>query len=134
MRRKKKPEITNPVFTDAQISSSNILSVIIFSFKDFLDWWYVQMPIVYMLYLKRISTVVNDRLSITTLLKTFHIPWHRDYKLVGYFVGITARLLYLPIAILIYLTAVIAVILLLVFWIVVPMLSIILLILTPLIK
>ncbi|WKZ31280.1 MAG: hypothetical protein QY318_00705 [Candidatus Dojkabacteria bacterium] len=132
MRRK--AEITNPVFTDAAIPSDNIFVVISFTVRDFLDWWFVQMPVVYIGFLRRLSSVINDQLSITLLLKTFFTPWHRDKSFVGYFIGIAVRLIYLPIALLIYFSVIILSTLGVFLWIAMPMIAIILIVLTPLIR
>lgn len=131
---RKKAEITNPVFTDADIPSDNLTVVIAFTARDFLDWWFVQMPVVYISFLRRLSTVLNDKLSITLLLKTFFVPWHRDNSFVGYIVGFVMRLLYLPIALIIYFSVVIGATLGVFLWIAMPMIAGILIILTPLIR
>lgn len=131
---KRKPQITNPVFTDAEIPSDNLFVVLSFTVKDFLDWWFVQMPIVYLNYLRRLSTLLNDQLSISLLLRTFFTPWHRDSKPVGYFMGIVMRIIYLPIALMIYFSVVISSTLGVFLWIAMPMIALILILLTPLIR
>jgi hypothetical protein len=53
--------------------------------------------------LGRISVLLDDNLSITLLLKNFFLPWHRDFSFIGYVFGILIKILYLPIAVGIYL-------------------------------
>jgi hypothetical protein len=80
--------------------------ILVYSFQNFLRWWYVKMPIWHLKRLARLSVVVDDQFSISLLLSNFFIPWHRDYSLIGIFFGIVMKLLYLPIAITIYLISV----------------------------
>lgn len=80
------------------VKMSNAAGFFAFSFQDFLHWWYKeQIPYVIRV-LKRILVLVDDRLSISLLLKTFFVPWHRDNTAVGYGVGIIVRLFFIPIA------------------------------------
>lgn len=92
----------------------------IYSVQDFLKWWYVQMPLWHLRRLARLSTVVDDFLSISILLRNFFVPWHRDYSVIGYFFGILIKLLYLPIAIVIYLLVILFQIVLIVGWFILP--------------
>lgn len=80
--------------------------ILVYSFQNFLRWWYVKMPIWHLKRLARLSVVVDDQFSISLLLSNFFIPWHRDYSLIGIFFGIVMKLLYLPIAITIYLISI----------------------------
>ena len=66
--------------------------------NDFLKWWYIQMPIWHLRTLKRILVVLDDNLSFSLLLRNFFLPWHRDKNILGYFVGITSKIFYLPLA------------------------------------
>lgn len=129
-----KPQVINPVFTDADLGRYNsIISLSVFHFYDFFDWWYVRMPIQYIRQLSRVMLVLNDQFSISLLIKTFFVPWHRDAKFVGYFMGIAMRLIYIPVALIIYLTVMILAIIFVIFWILLPMITIIFIILTPII-
>ena len=83
------------------------------------------MPIFYLNKIERISIVVSDQLSITILLKNFFLPWKRHRTLVGYFVGIIVKILYLPIAILIYLTTILAYAIIVLIWLLLPPITIV---------
>jgi len=72
-------------------------------FKQFFIWWYIKMPIWHLMMLGRISTLVDDNFSISLLIKNILLPWRRDYSLIGYVVGISIKVVYLPIAIVAYL-------------------------------
>ena len=95
-------------------------AILLYSFRDFLRWWYVKMPIWHLRKLNRLSIVADDYLSLSTLFKTFFIPWHRDYSVMGILFGIVMRLLYLPIATAIYLVIVIFYILIILLWLFLP--------------
>jgi hypothetical protein len=81
----------------------NLLVVFTYTIKEFLYWWYIRMPLWHLRMLARISTLVDDNLSISLLLKNFFLPWHRDFSFIGYTFGILIKLVYLPIAIIGYL-------------------------------
>lgn len=130
--RKLNPQTINPVFTDADLSRYNsLLTLSLFHFYDFFDWWYVRMPIQYILHLSRLMQMVNDQFSISLLIKTFFTPWHRDAKFIGYFMGIAMRIIYIPIATVIYLLTFITSLTLIILWILLPMITIIFIIITP---
>lgn len=99
-------------------------AVLLYSLQDFLRWWYIKMPIWHLRQLNRLSLVVDDYLSLSVLLKTFFIPWHRDYSFMGFLFGIVMRLLYLPIATAIYLLIVTFYLLIIIFWLVLPIATI----------
>jgi hypothetical protein len=88
--------------------------------NDFLKWWYIQMPIWHLRTIKRIIIVLDDNLSFSLLLRNFFLPWHRDRNILGYFVGITSKLIYLPIALIIILTLTLTYVIFLIFWILLP--------------
>lgn len=114
-------QASNPVFTEEDLSSSpNILNYASFTIRDLFYWWYIQMPIYYVKKLDRISTVISDQLSILILLRHFFLPWKRHKAAVGYFIGITIKLLYLPIAITLYLVGMAICISLFLFWLLIP--------------
>ena len=83
----------------------NYLLVLSYSVKDFFSWWYVKMPLWHLRMLRRISILADDNLSMTLLMKNLFIPWHRDASLIGYVFGLTIKILYLPLALLVYLLA-----------------------------
>ena len=76
--------------------------ILVYFIQDFLNWWYVKMPIRHLKILGRISVLVDDNLSMSLLFKNFFVPWHRDNSLIGYFFGFLVKIFYLPIALLIY--------------------------------
>lgn len=88
--------------------------------QNFLNWWYVQMPIWHLRTLRRIIIVLDDNLSFSLLLTHFFLPWHRDKNALGYLVGITSKIVYLPVAFAIITIAVITYILFIFFWLLLP--------------
>lgn len=88
--------------------------------NDFLKWWYVQMPIWHLRTIKRIAIILDDNLSFSLLLRNFFLPWHRDRNILGYFVGITSKIIYLPIALAIILAVTTTYILFTLFWLLLP--------------
>ena len=66
--------------------------------------------------LKRLTIVVDDYLSFSLLLNHFFMPWHRDYSAIGYLFGIVMKVLYLPIAFLAFLTAILMYLIVIIFW------------------
>ena len=99
--------------------------IFLFFIQDFLNWWYVKMPLRHLRKFGRLSTVFDDNLSITLLIGTFFVPWHRDKSIMGYLFGILIRLLYLPIAISIYSITMIVSFVLIVIWLLLPLVAII---------
>jgi hypothetical protein len=83
----------------------NYLLVLSYSIKEFFYWWYIKMPLWHLRMLRRISILADDNLSMTLLMKNFFIPWHRDTSLIGYVFGLIIKMIYLPLAILVYLLA-----------------------------
>jgi len=95
-------------------------TIFLYSFQDFLRWWYVKMPIWHLRELNRIATVVDDQLSLSLLAKTFFVPWHRDYSAMGFLFGIIMRIVYLPIALAIFLVIFFAYLGFIVIWLILP--------------
>ena len=88
--------------------------------REFLNWWYVKMTVWHLRMLVRISTILDDNLSISLLLKNFFLPWHRDFSFIGYVFGILIKIVFLPIAILIYLLFTLLYFLLICIWLLLP--------------
>jgi hypothetical protein len=88
--------------------------------NDFLKWWYIQMPIWHLRTLKRVIVVLDDNLSFSLLLRNFFLPWHRDKNILGYIVGISSKLFYLPIALTLILTISTAYLIFIIFWLLLP--------------
>lgn len=97
-----------------------ILSIIGYSSKEFLKWWYVKMIVWHLQMLGRVSTIFDDYMSISLLLRNFFLPWHRDYSFIGYTFGILIKLLFLPLATIAYLFVCLGYILLILVWILLP--------------
>ncbi len=95
-------------------------AIFLYFIQDFLRWWYVRMPIWHLRRLARISVVVNDHLSLSLLIQNFFLPWHRDYSMMGYVFGFIIKLLYIPIASVIYLISVLAYSLVILVWLLLP--------------
>jgi len=94
--------------------------ILVYSFQNFLRWWYIKMPVWHLKRLARLSTVVDDQFSLSLLLSNFFIPWHRDYSLIGIFFGIVMKVLYLPIALAIYLGSISFYIVIILLWLILP--------------
>ncbi len=103
-----------------EIKVDSFATIFFFSIQDFLRWWYIKMPVWHLRRLLRLSIVLDDQFSISLLIKHFFIPWHRDYSLIGYIFGIVMKILYLPLAILIYLVCIISYLLVFFIWLILP--------------
>lgn len=103
-----------------EIKVDSFATIFFFSIQDFLRWWYIKMSVWHLRRLLRLSIVLDDQFSISLLIKHFFIPWHRDYSLIGYIFGIVMKILYLPLAILIYLVCIISYILVFFIWLILP--------------
>ncbi len=108
--------------------------LIIDEIQSFFSWWYIEMPMWYVGLIQRIALICDDTLSISLLLKNFFVPWHRDYNTIGYFFGITLRLLYLPIAITITLTLLLTLLFIAVLWALLPLAATYFLLKTPFVR
>lgn len=106
------------LLTETKVDS--YLMIAIYTFQDFLKWWYVKMPIWHLRKLKRFSLVINDLFSITLLLRNFFLPWRRDPSLIGYFFGIVMKLFILPIGIVIYLLVMLCYLIVILAWLLLP--------------
>jgi len=78
------------------------------------------MPIWHLRKLARISVVVNDNLSLSLLVQNFFLPWHRDYSMMGYVFGLLIKILYIPIALIIYLTSILTYTIIILIWLLLP--------------
>lgn len=108
-------------------------TILLYSFQDFLKWWYIKMPIWHLRQLNRVAIVVDDQLSISLLFKTFFTPWHRDYSVMGMLFGVVMRILYLPIAASIFLIIALGYLSFILIWLLLPVATVTF-ILTSLIK
>lgn len=115
------------------VKIDSYLQIFIYYIQDFLNWWYVKMPIWHLRTLGRISVVVDDNLSISLLFKNFFVPWRRDNSLMGYAFGFIIKSLYLPIAIVIYLSITTIYLFLIIIWVLLPV-AIIVFIITSIFK
>jgi hypothetical protein len=110
--------------TDQQLLNEsgvdNNIEIIGYSFKQFIRWWYAKMSMWHLKMLGRISVLLDDNLSISLLLKNFFLPWHRDFSFIGYVFGILIKILYLPIAISIFLLFCTLYIALILLWFLLP--------------
>jgi len=94
------------IFTDntgqqiiKDIEPDSYIEIFLYTIKDFLSWWYIEMPIRYLRTWVRLMVILNDQLSITLLISHFFLPWRRNTSFAGYFFGIIIKAIYLPIAI-----------------------------------
>lgn len=98
----------------------SILSILRYSIKEFLSWWYIKMSIWHLKMLNRVATLADDYLSISILFKNFFLPWHRDYSLIGYVFGILIKILYLPLAVVTYIFVCTVYLVLILVWLLLP--------------
>lgn len=103
-----------------QSKTDSYAEIAVYSFQNFLKWWYVKMPIWHFKRIARASVVLDDNLSISLLFRHFFVPWHRDYSLIGFFFGFLIKLFYLPIAISIYLMVMLTSLILVLVWLFLP--------------
>lgn len=78
------------------------------------------MPIWHLRKLARISVIVNDNLSLSLLIQNFFLPWHRDYSMMGYVFGLLIKILYIPIALIIYLISIFIYAIIILVWLLLP--------------
>lgn len=110
--------------------TDSYLQIFIFYIQDFLSWWYVKMPLRQLRVLGRLSTILDDNLSISLLLRNFFVPWHRDRTVFGLIFGIVIKILYLPIAITLYLIGLTTYFLCILLWLILPIGTIIFIIMS----
>jgi hypothetical protein len=101
-------------------SIDSTLSILRYTIREFLNWWYIKMLVWHLRMLERCSVLADDNLSVSLLLKHFFLPWHRDYSFIGYVFGILIKLVYLPFAILTYLLLCTIYLLLILSWLLLP--------------
>lgn len=118
-------QITNPAFTHQELAKEGSkIGLFVFTIKDFLFWWYLQMPVWYLVSLKRVILVLSDKLSLTLLLQTFSIPWHRDYRALGIVMGYVMRFFVIPMDLLIILLVILVYLFFILVWAALPIISI----------
>ncbi len=98
----------------------NFFTVLTYTFKEFLHWWFIEMLYWHLRMLGRLSVLIDDNFSISLLLKNFFLPWHRDFSFIGYLFGILIKIIYIPIAIVIYIFTLSIYVLLILLWISLP--------------
>ncbi len=103
-------------------------------FKDISAWWYITMPVWYILSLRRVLTIIDDQFSVSLLFLNFFVPWHRDNSFVGIIMGIIMKLLFLPIGATVFLTTLVCYLLFLLIWILLPVIAFLGIVLTPFIS
>jgi hypothetical protein len=99
--------------------------IFLYYIQDFLNWWYVKMPVRHLRILGRLSVLVDDNLSMSLLFKNFFVPWHRDNSFFGYFFGVIIKILYLPFALIIYLLSIITYLAVILIWLILPVATIV---------
>ena len=108
-----------------EITVDSFATIFFFSFQDFLRWWYIKMPLWHLRRLLRLSIVIDDQFSISLLIKNFFVPWHRDYSVIGYVFGIVMKILYLPLAITMYILCLISYVIVFFLWLILPIASLV---------
>lgn len=98
----------------------NLFVIFTYTTKEFMYWWYVRMPLWHLRMLARISTFIDDNLSISLLLRNFFVPWHRDFTFIGFTFGILLKLIYLPIAVIAYILVCTVYFFILLLWLMLP--------------
>lgn len=92
--------------------------------SNIIRWWYIAMPVWYILSMRRVLTVIDDKFSISLLITNFFVSWHRDNSFVGFFIGIIMKLLFIPIGLFILLTTLFSYMLFILLWLLIPMITI----------
>lgn len=100
-------------------------------FISLLKWWYAEMPVWYIGFFQRVMVICDDTLSLSLLVKTFFVPWHRDRSWIGILFGITIRLLYLPIGFALTVAVALALIIIAFAWALLPPFAIFSIVRTP---
>jgi hypothetical protein len=90
----------------------------------FLKWWYIDAITAHLRFFKRLVEILFDRLSITLLLKTFFVPWHRTPDAFGIIFGIVMRLIWIPFALIIVLLVIAVGVLFVLLWMFLPFITI----------
>ncbi len=106
-------------------NTDSYLQIFVFYIQDFLHWWYIKTPIRNLRRLGRLSVIADDNLSISLLFKNFFVPWHRDKTIIGYFFGFFIKIIYLPIASVIYLATMLIYTLFILIWLILPIITIV---------
>jgi len=117
----------NAIFTDntgqqiiKEVEPDSYIEIFFHSIKDFLSWWYIEMPIKHLRTWYRVMVILNDQLSITLLIRNFFLPWMRHNSFAGYFFGIVIKAIYIPIAICAFLLGSSLYFAFIIFWILIP--------------
>lgn len=122
----------NDLFSPKEITDSiTPYQFVVTTINDFINWWYLKQPVEFIKQYIRLVDIVDDQMSTSFLIRTFFIPWHRDKQLVGYLVGIIARLIFIPVGLILVAVVTTGYISLLIFWISIPVLSVIMLLISP---
>ena len=107
---------------------NSYFEILINFLQDFIQWWYIQMPIWHLRTLRRVVIFLDDNLSFSLLLTNFFVPWHRDKNVMGYLVGILSKLFFLPIAFSIIAISTVTYMLFMFLWLLLPPSTLILII------
>jgi hypothetical protein len=129
----KKNSETNSLFYEEEIKFS-IFSSFLNWFKSFFLWWYVSMPVWYILSLKKILMIIDDKFSVSLLLKNFFLPWHKTKNVIGYALGISVKIVFLPIGISLLLFTSIIYITYIVLWLLLPLITILGIFISPFVR
>ncbi|HVX93073.1 MAG TPA: hypothetical protein VHA74_03095 [Candidatus Dojkabacteria bacterium] len=119
------------IFESSKVEGLNTQVFLIDTLKDFLKWWYIKIPVQLILRLRRILTIIDDSFSISQLILTFFVPWHRDYSFVGYFIGIMARIIILIPGLITFILTFIIYLLIIIAWLLIPIVCITLTVISP---
>jgi len=122
---------TGPLFHEQTNIAITHTSLLLENIKDFFYWWYIQMPVYYILSIHRINVVLIDIFSIKLLLRNFFTPWQRKYNVINMVIGLIMKILYLPPVIFLYTLVIISSWSFFIIWILLPILTTIFLVLTP---
>lgn len=91
---------------ELQIQKPNPFSYIgqLFDFiRNFFAWWYGDIPLSLLSFLKRVLVILDDTTSFSIILKGFFKPWKNDYNIAGWLVGMSIKAVYLPIILVLFL-------------------------------
>lgn len=109
-------------------------NIILQEISSFFYWWYIEVPSWYLGFFQRIALICDDSFSISLLLRTFFVPWHRDSSWIGRMFGILIRIIYLPIAICLTLIILLILFTIAAIWAVLPLLAVLSILRSPFIR
>lgn len=130
-KKSKKKELPLPIF---KRHDSFLISGLKKWALDFFKWWYLTVPVLFVLSLRRTLTVIDDKLSVSFLIQNFLVPWHKEETFVGYLLGFVSKILVIPLGVILLILVFCIYILFLIFWVILPVSTISAILISPFIS